>query len=656
MRYLLALCLLLLPSFAIAQPFNGGNASGVAVQYTNEGTTGTAFGMLVKTANAPQVAISAQTTDTIGIIGICKSGCGKTGTSIIQETGIGQCSFDGSVTAGDFVQNSSTSAGKCHDTGAATYPTTVGEVIGRVQITASGPGLYPVNLFSPDVVSPSGSGSGTVNSAPLGSTPYYSAATTISGGKVLSACAFAGATADVQINAAMAALPAGGGTIDLTCYGATNQTIAAQVTIGSCTTKPTVNVIVDPATVFTCTIAGGGAGTCWLLNSGTNMWASRNTGAYTHVTNQGFTGSSTANVATIMQVGNSASCGATLFTSIKGLSFFQETTSPTVTKAVLWYDSPSNAGSIEDVTVFGWNQPAAYGILADNNNGFGPLILLNNEVDSGYQSCTPLKIAQASTTGYAGITVEGGEYQHPGTGVGCGQSIWLQSFSSCSVALSPVTLLSPHVESGNATDSDILIDGAQSVTSIGTWATAGNNGAATNLFKIQNRAGGCAADHINLIGTTNWNSGVSTNDIANTPSGYNSGAANVIDYYHYATSGLGYINDQSTANAMQVVKGGVISLKGGTPPTITAGCNGAGLVNPASPSTDNKGTFTSQSSAATTCTLTFNHTWPQAPQCTCWDNNASTSPVGCSTGATSQTTAVFDFASTTSRTWGYSCW
>lgn len=100
--------------------------------------------------------------------------------------------------------------------------------------------------------------------------------------------------------------------------------------------------------------------------------------------------------------------------------------------------------------------------------------------------------------------------------------------------------------------------------------------------------------------------------------------------------------------------GGHLSIKGGTAPTLTAGCNGAGS-SVAATSNDTRGNFTSQSSAATTCTLHFNVAFGTAPFCHCWDANSSTTPVGCSVGTVNTTDAVFDFASTASRVWGYEC-
>jgi hypothetical protein len=66
---------------------------------------------------------------------------------------------------------------------------------------------------------------------------------------------FTGATADVQIAAAIAALPSTGGIVDARGYGATQQTIAAQLAIGTAT-KP-VTLLLSPQTQFAVTVTGG---------------------------------------------------------------------------------------------------------------------------------------------------------------------------------------------------------------------------------------------------------------------------------------------------------------------------------------------------------------------------------------------------------------
>ena len=59
-----------------------------------------------------------------------------------------------------------------------------------------------------------------------------------------------GATADVKLNACIAALP-GGGVCDARGFGAGAQTIAATVTCGGSTTSAPITLLFDPSTVFT---------------------------------------------------------------------------------------------------------------------------------------------------------------------------------------------------------------------------------------------------------------------------------------------------------------------------------------------------------------------------------------------------------------------
>jgi hypothetical protein len=90
-----------------------------------------------------------------------------------------------------------------------------------------------------------------------GSATNATTATNVSGGGTVSAKQinntryadqFIGATADVQLNAACAALPVGGGIIDATGYGAGFQSIAATVTCGS--NSKYVKFVFDPSTIF----------------------------------------------------------------------------------------------------------------------------------------------------------------------------------------------------------------------------------------------------------------------------------------------------------------------------------------------------------------------------------------------------------------------
>lgn len=93
---------------------------------------------------------------------------------------------------------------------------------------------------------------------------------------------------------------------------------------------------------------------------------------------------------------------------------------------------------------------------------------------------------------------------------------------------------------------------------------------------------------------------------------------------------------------------GHIPLTGGSAPTLTAGCNGAGN---AVSGTDAAGTITGQTAAATTCTLTFGTAYSTAPNCVA---SGQSSPL---TGAftVSASTIVVNFGSTANYKWSYVC-
>jgi hypothetical protein len=119
--------------------------TGVCVTIANASSTGTTVNTLTKLTGAPSTAVISGAGDTAGAIGIVDSGAGTTGSAVIQENGQHACVFDGATTAGHYVQISATTAGNCHDTGSATYPTT-GQVIGTVLSTNGGAGTYTVDM------------------------------------------------------------------------------------------------------------------------------------------------------------------------------------------------------------------------------------------------------------------------------------------------------------------------------------------------------------------------------------------------------------------------------------------------------------------------------------------------------------------------------
>src|SRR5438477_1186044 len=136
-----------------AQTFSGGidlSASALGIDVTNDTTTGTTVNKLAKLTGAPSKAIVTATTDTKGAIGIVVSGAGTSGSAQIARIGTASCVFDGATTAGDYVTISSTTTGDCHDAG-ATFPTTGGQILGRVLSTNGAGGTYAMVVYSDEL-------------------------------------------------------------------------------------------------------------------------------------------------------------------------------------------------------------------------------------------------------------------------------------------------------------------------------------------------------------------------------------------------------------------------------------------------------------------------------------------------------------------------
>jgi hypothetical protein len=133
------------------------SGSGVNLSIPNDTTTGTTVNKLAKMTSVQKAIITA-TTDTIALqIGIVTANAGTSGTATIAISGVGvSCVFDGGTTAGDYVINSVTIAGDCHDTGSSTYPTAYGNTVGMAVATNSGAGTYTVNMNN----APTGNGIG----------------------------------------------------------------------------------------------------------------------------------------------------------------------------------------------------------------------------------------------------------------------------------------------------------------------------------------------------------------------------------------------------------------------------------------------------------------------------------------------------------------
>lgn len=131
--------------------------SSTGITNNSGGTTANGLVKLVTNAGVSQF-IGTTTSDTGGAVGICVSGCGTTGTPVVVTSGTGiNCQFDGSTIAGDYILISNTTdsgapvATDCRDTGSATYPSTAGQIIGKVLKSGAGAPIEPIILFPPDI-------------------------------------------------------------------------------------------------------------------------------------------------------------------------------------------------------------------------------------------------------------------------------------------------------------------------------------------------------------------------------------------------------------------------------------------------------------------------------------------------------------------------
>lgn len=146
MRWLIIIAIAPFLAFAQNPPVPlSQNALGTVAQILNSSSTGTTLNKLASLTGAPSKVVITTAGATGGVVGIVASGAGTAGTATVQVTGGSvPCVFDGSTTAGDYVQISASVNGDCADAG-STLPSS-GQVIGRVLTTNSGVGTYKIDL------------------------------------------------------------------------------------------------------------------------------------------------------------------------------------------------------------------------------------------------------------------------------------------------------------------------------------------------------------------------------------------------------------------------------------------------------------------------------------------------------------------------------
>jgi len=118
--------------------------TGLQQTIPNASSPGTTTALLVKLAGGQAVAAAAG--DTSGVIGICSLNCGTSGIATIVVVGLSICIADNTVTAGDYIQIGTSTAGRCKSSGAA-RPSS-GQILGRGLTSATAGNSFSILLYA----------------------------------------------------------------------------------------------------------------------------------------------------------------------------------------------------------------------------------------------------------------------------------------------------------------------------------------------------------------------------------------------------------------------------------------------------------------------------------------------------------------------------
>ncbi len=155
---------------------------GDCVTIANETGTGTTANKLVKLTGAPSKAIITGTGDTTGIIGVCDSGCGNTGSAVIQQSGLHITTVDGSgSTAGHWALPSTSIVGDTMDSGVASTSAPPAGAIGIYLQTFGGLSTVVTDLINNLAGSASAGGTVTLVTGANGLSGSVSTSGAISG-------------------------------------------------------------------------------------------------------------------------------------------------------------------------------------------------------------------------------------------------------------------------------------------------------------------------------------------------------------------------------------------------------------------------------------------------------------------------------------------
>ena len=142
------------------------NSSSYRISITNDTVTGTVTSQLVKLTTIGRGIVTAAA-ETSGILGICVSGCGNSGSAIVALMGAASCDFTNATTAGNYATVSATVAGECQDTGSTAFPAAGTVALGIITETGAA-GVRSTFLATPDVASAAQGGGGGGSKNPAG--------------------------------------------------------------------------------------------------------------------------------------------------------------------------------------------------------------------------------------------------------------------------------------------------------------------------------------------------------------------------------------------------------------------------------------------------------------------------------------------------------
>jgi hypothetical protein len=370
---------------------------------------------------------------------------------------------------------------------------------------------------------------------------------------------FAGATADVKLNACIAALPSTGGTADARgLIGA--QTIAAEVDIGNSTTK-FVNLVLPCGAVWNVTISNGTSSAMKVFggSSAVSLMCAQNNAFQLKLAAAG-------NVASL--VTNDQTC-ASCSLKIHGLMLYN-TLGGTVVNAMMDLSNLGNNAEVSSINIATFKTKGLW-IHGGNSESIFTAINSDGSQTSGAIPCTiETTSASLETLRFFGL-----DCQHPGTGL---NELVINGHGAGN--LNQLTFVGSHFEGSNVdtTTPFVSITDAKNVAFYSPFWNSLDSGT-TNWGLQISQTGANLTDAITVVNATHSNG----NFINDTIRSKQVSGGGVLSYYNYAaansTVGPMFINGTvmtETAAPSIANTGGVDTCYGdSTAHTVKCQYNGA---------------------------------------------------------------------------------